>query len=576
MKSRADREKKKTAPKKPSGFVSNVRNGGTIAPGAAPSGIVTPTREQIADTAGLEKIISDAKYNGRALRFNYNGKNREVTPVQTYTNPKTGKVNMVGQDAEGVQKTFTIDKMSPSTEMASSTADGFASRGSKRPKSRWSAADRQRFADGNILRSRKQQGKRRQGPSANEFDGFASTATERLGKFDVEVFEGGEHGPGKDFSLNRMWDAYKKRIPTRSSRGGQKELNRWATSEDVIDSVTGDVLVTAPTIEETADFFNVSKDVAAKILQARDPRSPELFIDDVFLATHMSEQLGYPSGGRDGSSPLFRDDNDKPWDPTGYFDANGVIVNNFTLSTDPSDPNLPSYEQADLDMEAGMEADRARREARIAARQGRRTGKINLTKGQATIQDLENELRKIDPKIKLTGNDGGALSPNAMRRSVMDSSVQLPWSLETYRRIRAGGGALSPKMVEDLIKRGLFDQGFIPERNDLAISEALQWPGFKKFSTPQMIDALSDALGLDRAEIAKMHRTIGENLTLGNKGRRVKRSMANIQKSKLKLTKEKIAKMMESLGLSVEEFDEWFKNAPFTEEIVGSNEAVRT
>ena len=44
----------------------------------------------------------------------------------------------------------------------------------------------------------------------------------------------------------------------------------------------------------------------------------------------------------------------------------------------------------------------------------------------------------------------------------------------------------------------------------------------------------------------------------------------------LKLTKEKIAKMMESLGLSVEEFDEWFKNAPFTEEIVGSDEAVRT
>ena len=130
LKGKADREKKKNAAKKPSGFVDGRVNGGTIAPGGRPvvsagkDSIVSPTAEQIADADGLEKLINDARRDGQTLRFNYNGKDREVFPVQTFKNPKTGKVNMVGQDSEGVKKTFTIDKMSPS-----SNAGGFASRG---------------------------------------------------------------------------------------------------------------------------------------------------------------------------------------------------------------------------------------------------------------------------------------------------------------------------------------------------------------------------------------------------------------------------------------------------------------
>ena len=132
LKNRADREKKKNSAKKPSGFVDSRRTGGTIAPGARPvvsagkESIISPTAEQIADADGLEKLVNDARYNGQTLRFNYNGKNREVFPVQTFKNPKTGKINMVGQDAEGVKKTFTIDKMSPFED------NGFGSRGEDR------------------------------------------------------------------------------------------------------------------------------------------------------------------------------------------------------------------------------------------------------------------------------------------------------------------------------------------------------------------------------------------------------------------------------------------------------------
>ena len=141
--------------------------------------------------------------------------------------------------------------------MPDSAYEGLASRGSKRPKSRWSAADRQRFADGNILRSRKQQGKRRQGPSSDEFDGFASRTVDELPDTDVPFsrvpFEGGEHGPGKDFSLKKMWENYEK-ISEKRGRGSKND--RWL-SPDV-------------SIEETAKFFGVDKNVAAKILQARD------------------------------------------------------------------------------------------------------------------------------------------------------------------------------------------------------------------------------------------------------------------------------------------------------------------
>lgn len=411
--------------------------------------------------------------------------------------------------------------------------DGFTSRGSKRPKSRWSAADRQRFADGNILRSRKRPAKRRQGPTADEFDGFASTTAERdllnddFNELDVDVpysstpFEGGEHGPGKDFSLKVMWDNYKK-LSKRRGRGNSSN-DRWL-SPDL-------------SIEEAAKFFGVDNTTAAKILQARnlDSRSdsPELFIDDPYLAVRLNDKLGPEDRGS-----LFG------FDPLGYYDDDGNELDVSDIS----------------DLDASIERERARRTARIAARQGRKTGKSNLISGGATIKDLEDALKQVDPKIKLTDDDGAPLSPGAMQKAIRSLELEIPWSAETYRKIQREGGALSPNMIQYLVNRGILDSKFA-EEDDLTIGQALQWPGFGQFSGSQMIDALSKTLGLSREEIAKSKRTIDQSLTYARQKRREVINKANIRKASLKLTKEKIAELIENLGLSVEDFEKW-RSAP--------------
>ena len=403
--------------------------------------------------------------------------------------------------------------------------DGFASRGRGRqgrrgqrmaPVSRYSAEDRQALADGNILRSRKRPGKRRQGPSASEFDGFASRTVDELPDTDVPFsrvpFEGGEHGPGKDFSLKKMWENYEK-ISKERGRGSKND--RWL-SPDV-------------SIEETAKFFGVDKNVAAKILQARDSRSPELFIDDPYLAQKINDKLG------PDRETLFG------FDPSSYYDDKGNLLSDLTT---------------DQDLEDAVEMERARRAARIAAREGRKVGKSNLIKGGATIKDLEDALRQINPDIKLTNDDGGPLSPGAMKKAIEALGIEIPWSAETYRKIQREGGALSPNMIQYLVNRDILDPSFA-KTEDMTIGQALQWPGFARFSGPQMIEALSDALGLSREEVAKARRSIDEALTNARKKQRQTIRQANIQRSSLKLTKEKIAKMIESLGLSVEDFEKW-------------------
>ena len=407
--------------------------------------------------------------------------------------------------------------------------DGFASRGRGRqgrrgqrmaPVSRYSAEDRQALADGNILRSRKRPGKRRQGPSASEFDGFASRTVDELPDTDVPFsrvpFEGGEHGPGKDFSLKKMWENYEK-ISKERGRGSKND--RWL-SPDV-------------SIEETAKFFGVDKNVAAKILQARDSRSPELFIDDPYLAQKINDKLG------PDRETLFG------FDPSAFYDDKGNLLSDVTT---------------DQDLEDAVEMERARRAARIAAREGRKVGKSNLIKGGATIKDLEDALRQINPDIKLTNDDGGPLSPGAMKKAIEALGIEIPWSAETYRKIQREGGALSPNMIQYLVNRDILDPSFA-KTEDMTIGQALQWPGFARFSGPQMIEALSDALGLSREEVAKARRSIDEALTNARKKQRQTIRQANIQRSSLKLTKEKIAKMIESLGLSVEDFEKW-RSAP--------------
>ena len=407
--------------------------------------------------------------------------------------------------------------------------DGFASRGRRRqgrrgqrmaPVSRYSAEDRQALADGNILRSRKRPGKRRQGPSADEFDGFASRTIDELPDADTPLssvpFEGGEHGPGKDISLKKMWENYRKYS---QKRGRTPDNDRWL-SPDI-------------SIEETAKFFGVDKNVAAKILQARDPRSPELFIDDPYLASEIGEKLGFRKYDR--AEDLFG------FEPLNYYDDKGNLLSNLN---------------SDQDFENAVEMERARRAARIAAREGRKVGKSNLIKGGATIKDLEDALKQINPDIKLTDDDGGPLTPGAMKKAIDALGIEIPWSAETYRKIQRQGGALSPEMIKYLVKRDILDPSFA-KTQDLTIGQALQWPGFARFSTPKIIDALSQTLGLSREEIAKNNRTVEQALANARANRVRVISQANIRAASLKLTKEKIAKMVESLGLSAEDFEKW-------------------
>jgi len=73
---------------------------------------------------------------------------------------------------------------------------GLASRGDKgprTPKARWSPEDRQRFADGDRLRSKKRPGKRRSGPDASEY-GFASRGDQKnpIDMIERDIFFEGE------------------------------------------------------------------------------------------------------------------------------------------------------------------------------------------------------------------------------------------------------------------------------------------------------------------------------------------------------------------------------------------------
>ena len=119
-------EFKKTK-KKPSGYVSNVRNGGTVAPGATLDGgnvDLVPDHAGDEDYKNLRDVIENAMRANQMIRFDYSGKNRNIIPVKIEKNSKTGKWNLTGQDDTGARKLFSLDKMSPfSGERLSSGGD---------------------------------------------------------------------------------------------------------------------------------------------------------------------------------------------------------------------------------------------------------------------------------------------------------------------------------------------------------------------------------------------------------------------------------------------------------------------
>lgn len=418
--------------------------------------------------------------------------------------------------------------------------EGLASRGRRgkrrAPKQSWSAEDRQNFADRNFVRSRTRPGKRRGGPDAQEWNGLASTSTideDMIPDVPLDprgVFEGGEHGPGKDISLQVMWENYNRLT-------GGKRNDRWLRMER--NGAAG--------AEEVAEFFDLrlpngklDLQLASQILKARTSSGPELFIDDPYLADRLAVSLGFGPGT---SSRLFG------FDPLAYVNEAGEVASEVD------------------EIDRAIQTDRARRLARQAARARQRVGKDTLVaRGDVvTVADLEESLQRTNPSIKLTNDDGSPLSPERMRRAIINADIDIPWSATPYRQIVNNGGILTPTQVADLINLGLLDSGRAPARGDLAISEALQWPEFSKFKVPQILTAMADVLGLDRAELDKISRTVGENLTYGRQGKRVPRSLRSLSKAGIKMSRQQIAEMAERLGLDAAEFDKWFDTAPFTE-----------
>lgn len=64
------------------------------------------------DPAGdLEAQIADAISSGSKIAFYYNDKERLVTPVNMWTNPKYGHTNLRATDEMGIEKNYTLDKI---------------------------------------------------------------------------------------------------------------------------------------------------------------------------------------------------------------------------------------------------------------------------------------------------------------------------------------------------------------------------------------------------------------------------------------------------------------------------------
>ena len=110
------RESKKSKKKPSTGYVSNVQNGGTVAPGARLDGgnvDLVPDHVNDKDYENLRDVIEKAMRANQMIRFDYSGKNREIIPVKIEKNNQTGKWNLTGQDNTGARKLFSLDKMSP-------------------------------------------------------------------------------------------------------------------------------------------------------------------------------------------------------------------------------------------------------------------------------------------------------------------------------------------------------------------------------------------------------------------------------------------------------------------------------
>ena len=461
-------------------------------------------------------------------------------------------------------------------------ADGFASRGNRRrpgrrnqgrkrqgmaPKTRYTDEERQTLADRAILRSRKRPGKRFEGPRASEWDGFASTGLdETYSDTDMPtdrnvVFEGGEHGPGKDISLNKMWENYRSTLPSLAPRrGSRKQPDKWSMTEplydqrDEFDPETGltkkvrRLLVAPATFDEFMERFGPDSSVGLDeasvraLMDSRIPGSTEVFIDDPYLADKISTALGYGPGKNEG---LFG------FDPLRYFDEAG----------------RPAEYEDEID--AAIASERARRTARLAAREGR-LGKRNVIQrrptqaagdnrpvGEISLRDLAQKLSKATGRnIALTDDEGNALSPERMRRNLSDAGIDLPWSIQKFRVMKQRQ-VLPYEYAKDLVNLGILGESDLPERDALTLGEIAQWPGFRErgLNAASVYRALAE-VGIPLEP--RNARSIEEAFGYAGRGERRRIASRNLRRGSVLVSKAKVREMMERLGLDADEFEKWF------------------
>ena len=448
-------------------------------------------------------------------------------------------------------------------------ADGFASRGNRRrpgrrnqggrgqrmaPKTSYTDEERQNLADGNILKSRTRPGKRRTGPSVNEFDGFASSSgVADLPTDERVIFMGGEHGPGKEISLNEMWRNYLKGIPTTTPGGRTRQGDKWGSTEPGVGATDDEFM------ERFGPDSPVGLDAESvrQLMRARTPGTNEVFIDDMYLADKLAMALSKEP------TSLFG------FYPTDYYDDDGKAIDLDAMSE--LNPETDQFEVSDEQMDAITEQERARRTARMAAR-GNRLGKRDLIQrrptssggassgpvGEMSLKEFEAKLQKtFGQPVRLTDDDGNALPAERMKANIEKSGIPFPFtSIEPFRQMQKRQ-ILPYEYAKELVKLGVLDPSDLPARASSSLGEFSQWPGFTKANVkmPAVLQALAE-VGIDIGETNR--RSIQQGLSDAKKGALRKINTSKFNAKTVLIPIAKLKEMVERLGLDADEFAKWF------------------
>ena len=369
------------------------------------------------------------------------------------------------------------------------------------PKGGWAPEDRQKFADRDILKSRKVPGKRRPGPSASEYGALGSRGTSafvngrtvdmeprqdtkplRIGLSDI-VF--GDDGKGKSWALADL-----------------------ARSSSEFRNITPQELMARYGISERAAL--AMKKPGAKI---RDP----------YLADELTNAFGFTPSEIWG-----------PNNPTAYQNSDGSLVDLSDLFEKPDkdfdpelDGSLPVVELPDADatLEGISSADEARKVRKRVG--GSRSGKLS---SGYDAQVLLNEI-----------GYNGSRSRRALEQAFPEISEKR-WRSIAGKDSTTG---LTVNEVNSILKRlksnkkgtDIFGESF---------ESGTQTPVASIFRNPLIVANIEKRGGMNAVAEAYKKAT----------GRSISRAQSyRLRDSKDSITSTELRVMLNELGISVEEFD---------------------